>query len=264
MSRDYYEFLGVRQSATDTSVKRAIQTAMVQIAADASLSPLQRESRLAELKTATDILGTPVKRDQYDAALRLTPGANAGGAKVLMTSPATWIIVLAVGVIGGALYWQYDRAQANQRIERERIATDQAEERRAKENEARRAQEKQRLLDELHAQREADDKSRQASNEIRSAESQKKQYTADDRAVLQTTNSTSSFESSRRDYDDRRQLGTEALQRAMEERKQQLEEEMNLRRAKADVDRQKRYLEQLEREDQYARARREADARPGR
>ena len=59
-------------------------------------------------------------------------------------------------------------------------------------------------------------------------------------------------------------MGAEAWQRANAERKQQIEEELSLRRAKAEVDRQKRYLEQLEREEQYAKERREAGGWAGR
>ena len=54
-------------------------------------------------------------------------------------------------------------------------------------------------------------------------------------------------------------MGAQAWQQQMEERKQRMEEDANLRRARAEVDRQKRYLEQLERDDQNAKARREAD-----
>ena len=264
MSQNYYEILEVRQNATDASIRRAVQNAKDRIAADAALTPLAREARFAELNRLADVLCTPAKRDHYDAALALHNGPAANGIKALLNSKAVWIALLAIGAISSGFYWQYDRVQTGQRIEREQIAAGQAEERRAKENEARRVQEKQRLLDELRGQRDADDKSRQESNEIHSAESQKKQYVADDRPALQPSNNPSSYESSRRDYEDRRQMGAEAWQRANAERKQQIEEELSLRRAKAEVDRQKRYLEQLEREEQYAKERREAGGRAGR
>ena len=260
MTRNYYEILGVRQSATDASILRAIQTVRDQIASDTSLSVEQRAARMAEVQAASDALTIPAKRDKYDAALRLMT-SDAGGATAMLTAPRTWYIVLAIVAIAGGGYWQYARAQTEQRLQRERVAAEQQESRRAKEIEERRALEKQRLLAELRAQREADDQSRQQSNEMRSVESQKKQYVVDERYVAPPP---SRYDSSRGDYENQRQMGAAAWQRLLEDRKQQYEEEMNLQRARAEVDRQKRYLEQREREDQEARARRDAYARPGR
>ena len=59
-------------------------------------------------------------------------------------------------------------------------------------------------------------------------------------------------------------MGAEAWQRTTAERKQQIEEELSLRRAKAEANRQKSFLEELEREEQCARQRREASGRAGR
>lgn len=263
MSRNHYEILGVRQSDTDASIRRAMQAAKNEIMADAGLSPTERESRLEQLHTAAEVLTTPAKRDRYDASLR-SAGADAfGGATRLLSAPLTWLTIAAVAAIGGGFYWQYERDQSRQRIERQRIAAEEREERRAKEFEAQRVVEKQRLVEELRAQRETDDQHRQAFNEIRSADSQKKQYVADDRHVPPPpTNYSSSYEA-RRNYEDQRQLGSETQRRAMEENRQRYEDEANLQRAKADVERQKRYLDRLEREDQMNRARRETISKPG-
>jgi hypothetical protein len=257
MTRNFYEILGVRQSATDAAILRAVQTERDKAANDASLSDADRAARLAEVHAASDALTIPAKRDQYDAALRMMTSAN-GGAASFLTSPRTWFIVLAVVAVIGGLFWQYARAQTEQRLERERIAAEQQETRRVKEIEERRLAEKQKLLEELRAQREADDKSRQESNEMRSAESQKKQYVADDRYVAPPP---SRYDASRGDYENQRQMGAAAWQRLLEERKQQYEDEMNLQRARGEVERQKRYLEQREREDRDARARRDATGR---
>lgn len=48
------------------------------------------------------------------------------------------------------------------------------------------------------------------------------------------------------------------------DRQQRYEDESNLRRARADVERQKKFLQQREYEEQSARARRDANARYGR
>lgn len=260
MSRNYYDTLGIGQRSTDASIRRAAEAAKAQITADTSLPSLERESRLAELRTAAETLLSPAKRDAYDAVLQLKSGTANGGAAGIMSAPTTWMILFAVLIIFGGLYWQYDRVQTRERLERQRIAAEQQEERRVQELEAKRVAEKQKLLDELRAQREADDKQRQESNEIRSAESQKKQYIADERLIQQPQTYTSSrFGTTSSEYEDRRQMGAQAWQQQMEERRQRMEDDANLRRARADVDRQKRYLEQLERDDQNAKARREAD-----
>ena len=260
MSRNYYQTLGIGQRATDASIRRAAEAAKEQITADTSLSSLERESRFAELQTAAETLLSPAKRDAYDAVLQLKSDPAKGGAAGILFAPTTWMALFAVLVIFGGLYWQYDRVQTRERLERQRIAAEQQEERRAQELEAKRVADKQKLLDELRAQRESDDKQRQESNEIRSAESQKKQYVADERLIQQPqTNYQSRFGTTSSEYEDRRQMGAQAWQQQMEERKQRMEEDANLRRARAEVDRQKRYLEQLERDDQYAKARREAD-----
>ena len=266
MKRDHYEVLGVRQSATDASIRRAIQAARDQIDANASLSTTERNSRLNELVGAADVLTSPPRRDQYDAALRqVTAPDTRSGMATLLAAPRTWIILIVVAAIGGGLYWQYERAQTAQRIERERIVAERQQVQRLKEVEARRESEKQRLEEELREQKLADDKQRQEVNEIRSAESQKKQYVADDRYIPPPpTYGASSYESARRNDDDQRQMSNDARQREMEERRQRYEEESNMRRAKAEVERQKRYLDNIEREEQYARARREADSRPTR
>ena len=165
--------------------------------------------------------------------------------------------------MAGGLYWQYDREQTRQRVERQRVAAELQDERRAQEMETRRVAEKQRLLNELREQRDADDKQRQEFNQIRSADSQKKNYVVDERVVpAPPSNYSSNFELTRHNVEGQRQLYSEAQRREMDERKQRYEDDANLQRAKAEVDRQKRYLEQLEREDQYARARREAASQP--
>ena len=252
MSRNYYEILGLRQSANDASIRRAIDAAKERINADAKLSSSVRATRLAQLQTAADVLCSPEKRDAYDTALHDKSDASARG----LLSPRTLGIALAIVVLGGGIYWQYDRNQTSQRLEQERIAAEKAQVRRIEELEQRRIADAKRLVEELRAQRDADEKQHQDVNELRSAESQKKQYVADDRPGITPPVVGN--------YEDQRQISAEARQRAMEERNQRSEDEANLRRAKAEVDRQKRYLEQLEHDDQYARARREAASRPSR
>ena len=183
MSLNHYQILGVRQSDTDATIRRAIQTANEQLAADASLSPAKRESQSALLQSATAALSVPAARDRYDASLRQLDKSAAGGARVLLRAPLTWIVVGVGMAIAGGLYWQFDHEQTRQRIERQRVTAEQQEARRAQEMEGRRVAEKQRLFNELREQRESDDNLRQEFNQLRSAESQKKNYVFDDRHI---------------------------------------------------------------------------------
>ena len=168
-------------------------------------------------------------------------------------SPITWLIVAAAVIISGVFYVQNERENARQQFERERIASEQAELRRAKEAEERRARESQRILDEIRAQKDAEDAQRQEAIAIRQSDVQNKQFVADDRYVSPQQSAYQSYlmqqDQWRRDSDDR---------------KQRYEDESNLRKARADVERQKRFLQQREYEELAARARREAAARYGR
>ena len=265
MSRTHYEILGVRQSDTDATIRRAAKAALEQLSADSSLSSIERDAKLAQLKAATSVLTTAASRDRYDASVMAGTASANGGSTGILATPLTWIALCAIGAVGGGLYWQYDREQTRMRLDRERVVAVQQEEGRLKDIEEKRAADKQRLLDELRAQREADDKLRLESNAVRSADSQNKQYVVDERNAPRQApsySSSSTYDSTRRSYEDQWQLASEVQRRALEENRQRYEETISLQRAKADVERQKRYLEQLEREDQYARARREASSRP--
>ena len=265
MSSNHYETLGVRQSDTDAAIRRAAQAASDQIVADKSLTLKAREDRLAEVQVAATVLTTPSSRDQYDATFKVRPASTVSIGKMgMLASPLAWITLAAIAATGGGLYWQHERDQTRLRIERERVVTEQQTERRAKDFEAQRIVEKERLLAELRSQRENDDKHRQQFNEIRSADSQNKSYVVDERLVPTppTNNYATNYEMARRGYEDQHQLNGDAQRRATEETRQRYEDAANLQRAKAEVERQKRYLEQNEREEQYARAQREASAKP--
>ena len=132
-----------------------------------------------------------------------------------------------------------------------RVATEQQAERRAKDFEAHRIVEKERLLAELRSQRENSDKHRQQFNAMRSADTQNKSYVVDDRLVPPppTSNYATNDEMAHRSYKGHRQLQGDTQYRAVEEIKQRYEGAANLQCAKAEVDRQKRYLKQLERDE---------------
>ena len=123
-----------------------------------------------------------------------------------------------------------------------RVVTEQQAERSAKDFEAHRIVEKERLLAELRSQRENSDNHRQQFNAMRSANTQNKSYVVDDRLVPPppTSNYATNDEMARRSYEDQQQLNGDAQRRAMEETRQRYEDATNLQSAKAEVERQKR------------------------
>ena len=220
MSSNHYETLGVRQSDTDAAIRRAARSAGDQIMADTSLTLKAREDRLAEVQVAAMVLTTPSSRDRYDALLRMRPASKVSSGKTgTLASPLAWITLAAVAAIGGGLYWQHERDQTRLRTEREGVVTEQQAERRAKDFEAQRIVEKERLLAELRSQRENDDKHRQQFNEMRSADTQNKSYVVDDRLVSPppTNNYATNYEMARRSYEDQFQLNGDAQRRGIEE-----------------------------------------------
>lgn len=170
-----------------------------------------------------------------------------------LRSPLTWLI-LVIFVAGTAtFYWHNEREKTRQRIERERVAAEQAELARGKEAEDRREREKLRLVEEIRAQKAAEEEQRQQAIAIRQSEVQNKQFVADDRYVSPQQSALQSYV-----------MQQDQRQRNYEDRRQRYEEESELYRARQEVERQKRYLQQREYEEQAARYRRDAAARYGR
>ena len=164
-------------------------------------------------------------------------------------SPIAWLLVVAVLAGGGALYWISERAAARATMERQRLASEQAEWRREKEAEEKRERDRQRLADEIRTLKEAENLQRQQAGEVRQAELGKKQFAVDERLLAQPTSL------------ERQLVNFDQVRSNYQEREQRHEDESELRRAREDVERQRRYLQRREFEDQMARARREAAAR---
>lgn len=168
-------------------------------------------------------------------------------------SPVTWLIFVAIVVAFAAFYWQTERDAAREDFERQRVAAEQAEVRRAQESEERRIRERSRLVEEIRLQKDAEEAQRQKAIAIRQSEVKNKQFVADDRYV-----------SPQQATYQRYQLLQDQYRHDVEERRQRYEDESNLRKARAEVERQKQYLLEREYEEQLARARRDAEARYGR
>ncbi len=168
-------------------------------------------------------------------------------------SPVTWLVLAAIVAVSGVLYWQNAREIARQQLEQARVASEQAELRRAKESEERREKERQQVVEDIRAQKAAEDAHREQAIAVRQSEVQNKKFVADDRYVPPQQATYQRYQmlvdQRRRDYEDRRQRH---------------EDDSNLQKARQEVERQKRYLQEREVEEQMTRARRDDAARYGR
>jgi len=162
-------------------------------------------------------------------------------------SPLTWLIAGLLAVAAGGVYWQIGQQQRRESAERARIAAEQQEQRRTAEVEIRRNREQQQFQEDMQTQKEAEEKQRQMDIEFRQDELKRKKFTADDRPTQSPLNAYYAT--------------TEERSRREAERREQYEDETAMQRARADVERQRRGLEQREMEEQAARARRESAAR---
>ena len=172
----------------------------------------------------------------------------------LLRSPVAWMVILLLAVTGGGVAWQVNKQQQRERIERERLADEQAEQRRLAVLEERRKLEQQRLQEEMQATKDTEEKQRQMDIEFRQSELGRKQFTVDERAGQATDAGYSAA------LAERVRMADEYARRNAE-RRDQYEGEAARRQAQSEVERQKRYIEQREAEDQAARARREQSAR---
>ena len=77
--KNYYEVLGVAESATPKDVTRAYRKLARQHHPDANPGNDQSEERFKEISAAYDVLGDETKRKEYDEVRRLGPMAGGFG-----------------------------------------------------------------------------------------------------------------------------------------------------------------------------------------
>ena len=74
--KNYYEVLGVAETATPKDITRAYRKLARQHHPDANPGSDQSEERFKEISAAYDVLGDEAKRKEYDEVRRLRPMAG--------------------------------------------------------------------------------------------------------------------------------------------------------------------------------------------
>jgi hypothetical protein len=233
MARDLYDILDVSETATPVWIKRAHETRRDAVNADATLSDKQRRVELLAIDEAYRTLSNPAAREAYDR--RYLRQDEPGIAHALISAAVSpGVLAFAFLCLMGTTvyYYNYNAEQARLQLEKDQIVAE--TERFNKELEAR-------------EQREAARLQQLAENKRLQQEQTTRVQFERDRRELATWQRNVSYEiyQSQREYERAAYRARREEERA-EDRYRELQEERRLQ-ALQDLERQKRFLRELER-----------------
>ena len=251
--KSHYEALGIPESAAAAWIEREYQRQVELVTGDVSLKDKQRQSTLAALAAAKDVLLDPVQRAAHDAALACAAEKSQAGSPLKrLIIP---VVLVAVVAVAAGLSWQH---QENKRLwqeqqERERVA----EEARARERAAAAERRKELLVAEAGTRQQEEDERLRVAREQREEQMKGEQYVAGRAYVPQVKSQAELRDERQKQMQDYR----DNLARADDERRKSLESARELSNARAAVDRQKKFLEQQKYEEEIAARQRELGAK---
>ncbi len=102
-SKDYYQVLGVAETATVDEIKKAFRRLAKQYHPDRNPNNAQASERFKEINEAHDVLSDPDKRKRYDQVRRYGAyaGAGRGGGAGAQGSGAVEFDLSDLGSFGG-------------------------------------------------------------------------------------------------------------------------------------------------------------------
>ncbi len=234
--QDLYELIGVPETASPVWIERSYREARGRLENNTKLAPKQRDAQLAALDSAFATLADAARRAEYDAKLeRWREAKAAGGLANRAKQGVAGVLVLAA--IGGGIYWYLEKQAERDRFEQERIASELAIKKKLAEIA------EQRRLSEERLQREALERQQEEERRLELAREQRAQDSANQRFVVDER-----YEKAQRE----KRTEAERVQRQNDELRQRFEIERIRNQAQVELERQKRFLEQREREEAIA------------
>jgi len=229
---DLYELIGVPETASAVWIERSHQAARGRIETDKKLTKKQRAATLASLDEAYQTLADPINRLAYDQRLENWREAKARGGPIVLLRRIVFGM-LAVGIIGASAYWYRERESERIRFEEERVQSEIAEKKRLAATAEQRRASDELLQKEAIDRKQEEEKRLELAREQRAQDASTQRYMVDDR-----------YEKAQRE----KKFENDRQQRLNEELRARFESDRTRQQAQVEVDRQRRFVEQRERE----------------
>ncbi len=101
LQKNYYDVLGVPETATDEEISRAYRRLARQLHPDVNPNNKEAEERFKEASAAYDVIGDPTKRKEYDEGRRLLrAGGGRGFGGYPFGSPGEGVFTVRVDDLG--------------------------------------------------------------------------------------------------------------------------------------------------------------------